>query len=453
MNTVHFIAIGGQSMSGIARILLSRGYKVTGSDIRSNALTEELEKMGAKVFIGHSSDNLGNPDLVVVSSAIHDDNPEVRLARERGIPTVHRMDMLLKAVEGNKLVAIAGSHGKTTTTSMISWVLKEAGLDPTFLIGGVIPGQGNSHIGKGDTAVFETDESDGSFLKVHADVAIATNIDDDHLDYWGSMESLQDGFFRFLNQSKVRIVCFDDQRLRYFASSNEDVLTYGFEEGSMWRVVHETCSGWGSTADILCEKEHVGRLQLAVPGRHSIQNALGALLVCKERGVAVEEGLRHLATYPGVKRRLERKGELQGILLLDDFAHHPREIKTSLQAIRDALPERRILVVYQPHRYSRTRLLKEEFGKAFINNADVVIITGVYAGPGESYEEGVSSSLISEAIERAGHPNVMYEPSLDEAVHSLVAEARKGDVLVTMGAGDVYKGCEYIERELKKRGE
>ncbi len=458
MRRVHFIAIGGQGMSGIARILLSKGYAVSGSDLKESNLTGRLRELGAAIYIGHRPENLGNPDVVVVSSAIHEENPELSLANERGIPVVHRMDMLLEAVEGKRLVAIAGAHGKTTTTSMTAWILKEAGLDPTYLVGGEFGDEGNAHPGKGDYAVFETDESDGSFLKVFADIAVATNIDNDHLDHWGSMEALEQAFYRFLDGTRrdgVAVACADDSRLRGWAARNPAAQTYSTRRGAIWEGRNTEVAGWGSRAQLFLSGREVGYLRLGVPGAHNVQNAVGAIAAACAAGVKPDQGARLLASYPGVKRRLERIGEFSGVLVLDDFAHHPTEIAASLSTVKSALPGREVTVLFQPHRYSRTRLLKDEFGKA-LAVADNVLVTGIYAGPGEEAETGVSSVFISEALEAAGHPRVRLIEDMYEAARGGAKAARAagaGGVLVTMGAGDVWKTHATIRDALLSGGQ
>jgi UDP-N-acetylmuramate--alanine ligase len=456
MQTIHFIAIGGQGMSGIARIMLCRGYRVTGSDLRASNLTKDLQDLGAQIHIGHKAENLGDPDMVVVSSAIHEDNPELALARSRGIPVLHRMDALLMAVEGKRLVAVAGSAGKTTTTSMVAWILTGAGMDPTYLVGGEFTTEGNSHMGSGEYAVFETDESDGSFLKVHPDIAIATNIDNDHLEHWGSMEALEQGFYRFLDgvsAGGVRIACADDPRLRRYAQDRAGAQTYSTGgTPSTWQCKDLRHKGWGSAATILRDGREVASLDLLVPGVHNVQDALGAVAAACAAGLSPEEAASQLSTFRGVKRRLEKIGEFGGVLVLDDFAHHPSKIKASIAAVRSVLPGRKVIVVFQPHRFARTRLLKVEFGEA-LSGADSVYVTGIYAGPGEDEEAGVSSALISEAVVSYGLSAVRLVPDMASAAREAALEARPGDVVLTVGAGDIWTTHKVIEDTLLGRGQ
>ncbi|NLA61153.1 MAG: UDP-N-acetylmuramate--L-alanine ligase [Firmicutes bacterium] len=450
MSNVHFIAIGGQSMSGIARILLSQGHSVSGSDVKASNLTEELEKMGARIHIGHRAENLVSPDRVVVSSAIHEDNPELMEAKRRGIPVVHRMDMLLEAVSGKKLVAVAGSHGKTTTTSMIAWILVKAGKDPTYLVGGEFGKLGNARPGGGTYAVIETDESDGSFLKCHADVALVTNIDNDHMEFWGSMDALEKAFFDFLDGTRpggTRVVCLDDELLRKWAERSPDAVTYSVRFPAVWEVRDASMSGWRMKARVFARSREVAMLDLGLIGMHNLANALGAVAAANACGVSPEEACSHMASFPGAKRRMERIGVHNGVLIVDDFSHHPSEVVAALKVLKSAFPEGRVIVVFQPHRYARTRILKDEFGKA-LSVADAVFVTGIYAGPGENTELGVGSRLVSEAVARTGHPDVRLIEDAAEACREAALSARPGDVVVTMGAGDVWKHHGAIQEVL-----
>jgi len=448
MKRIHFVAIGGQGMSGIARILLEKGFEVTGSDLKPGTTTERLEKLGAKIFIGHRKENIVDPDLVVVSSAINPDNPEVKEAKARGVPVVHRMDMLLTAVGEKRLLAVAGAHGKTTTTSMIAWILEKAGKDPTYLVGGEFTTEGNAHLGSGDVAVVETDESDGSFLKAKPYLSVVTNIDNDHLDYWGSMDALENAFYTFLaNTKEHKVVCAADVKLRNWSESHREAVTYAREDGATWTIRGLSLEGWGSRSRVFFHGKEVASLKLSVPGMHNVENALGAMAAAYFEGVDPDEASGHLLSFKGAKRRLERIGEFEGVLVLDDFAPHPREIRASLRAIRDALPGHRVLVIYQPHRYSRTKLLQTEFGPAF-QEAHTVVMTSIYAGPGEAPEPSIDASLIAEALRRAGHPSVYYIPSMHEGSKVLAGLAREGDVIVTMGAGDIWKTHHDLEEAL-----
>ena len=447
MKNVHFVAIGGQGMSGIARILLRRGYRVSGSDLKESPVTELLRKEGAQIFIGHREENVAGVDLVVLSSAISAENPEVVMARRRGIPLIHRVDMLVSVIEGKRIAAVAGAHGKTTTTAMLAWILMKTGKDPTFLVGGELPQEGNSREGRGRDAVVETDESDGSFLKIHPDLAIVTNIDDDHLDYWGSVEKLEQAFARFLQgvrEGGKVVYNADDPRLRKLACGRNNCVGYSLGSNGDFRATGFVPHGWSSSSSILWGDRMLGRLELSVPGRHNVSDALAAFLAARGLYPGEDESfLEALKSFPGVKRRLQRIGLWDGVLVLDDFAHHPNEIRASLSAVREALPGSKISVVFQPHRYSRTRILKDEFGAAF-SQADHLVITSIYAGPGEKAEEGVDASFILTAVESFGKPEALYIPDMYEAAALAAKRVGPGDVLITMGAGDISKTHEIL---------
>lgn len=443
MRKVHFVAIGGQSMSGIARILISKGFEISGSDIRAGSTTERLSRLGARIYIGHRRENVEDPDIVVVSSAISNDNPEVEEARRKGIPVVHRMDMLLRTMDGKKIIGVAGAHGKTTTSAMIAWILDQAGTAPTYLVAGEFGHEGNAKLGTGEYAVVETDESDGSFLKCNPDISVVTNIDNDHLDFWGSFDAIKRAFSSYLENTKsggFRVVCTDNEFLRDWARENadENVVSYAVGREAVWQAADVAEKGWGSSCLILHRGKPVANMELGMPGIYNLQNALAAVAAAACTGLAPEDACNHLSTFSGVKRRLQRIGEYGGVLVLDDFAHHPNEIAAALRAIKKALPVSRVVVLFQPHRYSRTRLLHDEFGSAF-EEASVVIVTGIYTGPGEREDVDVSSESISDAIKNAGHPSVFRIDDMKEASSFATSLCRPGDTVVTMGAGDIWK--------------
>ncbi len=451
MNKVHFVAIGGQGMSGIARILIEQGIEVSGSDIKPSSTTARLTELGARVFIGHRRENVLDPDVVVVSSAISEDNPEVIEARERGIPVIHRMDMLLCALKGKKLVTVAGTHGKTTTSSMIAWVMEEAGMDPTYLVGGQMGERGNARLGNGAYAVVETDESDGSFLKAEGDISVVTNVDRDHLDYWGSFGSLKNAFNSYLDHKAdggKNIVCTDNDFLREWASAHPDAVSYAVSNDAVWRIREASVQGWGSTCLVEREGKVVSTMRLEVPGIYNVQNALGAIAALDSVGIDVKEACSYLQSFPGVKRRLERIGEFGGVLVVDDFAHHPREIEAALDAVKEALPQSKVIVIFQPHRYSRTRILRNEFGPAF-KKADALIITEIYVGPGEKQDPETKAQAISEAVQFSGNECVFQIDDMAEAARTAVSLACEGDVIITMGAGDVWKAHDILRALLR----
>lgn len=444
-------------MSGIARILLRRGYRVSGSDLKESPVTELLREEGAEIFVGHREENVTGAELVVLSSAISAENPEVVAARRLGIPLIHRVDMLVSVIQGKRIAAVAGAHGKTTTTAMLAWILMKTGKDPTFLVGGEIPEEGNSREGRGRDAVVETDESDGSFLKIPPDVAVVTNIDDDHLDYWGSVENLEGAFARFVQgvrEGGKVVYNADDPRLRKIACGRDNCIGYSLESNGDFRATGFAADGWSSSSIIRWGDRILGRLELSVPGRHNVSDALAAFVAARELYSGEDESfLEALKGFPGVKRRLQKIGVWGGVLVLDDFAHHPNEIRASLGAVREAVPGSRISVLFQPHRYSRTRLLKDEFGPAF-SQADHLVITGIYAGPGERIEEGVDAGFIHRAVESFGRPEATYVPDMYDAAVVAAKRAGPGDVLITMGAGDISKthgvlaGCLQGGKEL-----
>ncbi len=441
MKKVHFIAIGGSGMSGIAKVLLSKGVQVSGSDVKSSSATKHLRKLGADVFIGHRKENIKNPDIVVVSSAISNDNPEVIEAKNKNLPIIHRMDMLLKAIEGKKILSVAGAHGKTTTAAMVSWILEQVGKDPTYLIGGSFGVNGNARVGDGDLAVIETDESDGSFLKCNPDISVVTNIDNDHLEYWNDFETLKRAFSSYLKQTKnggMNIVCTDNPYLNQWAADNPDATTYGVKTDAIWQAVEIERCGWKTTCKVCKHKRYIAPLNIEMPGLHNLQNALGAVAASTVAGVDPVTACEQLSIFPGVKRRLERIGRFGRVLLLDDFAHHPNEISTALSAIKEHLPNEKIVVLFQPHRYSRTRLLKDEFGSAF-SKADAVVVTGIYGGPGEKDDLEIEPGIVSNAIEKSGHKQVFKAENFKEATRLSVELCMGRGVLVTLGAGDIWK--------------
>ena len=427
-------------MSGVAGISLAKGHRVSGSDLKESDNTGRLQALGATVHVGHREENLGSPDLVVISSAIGDDNPELALAKEKGIPVLHRMDMLLEVVKDQKTIVVAGSHGKTTVASMIAWILCECGQKPTYLLGGSVPGLGNWGFGEGPWAVVEADESDGSFLKIRPDVGLVTNIGNDHMEYWGSLEALQVAFFRFLDSSRHPVVCVDDPSLARWAESRPDALTYSVRSDlGLWHGTEVRQEGWSTKATVGNVK-----VMLNHPGLHNIQNGLGALAASSLAGVPLECAARGLESFPGAKRRMQMIGVFKGVTVIDDFAHHPDEMIACLNGVRGAFPGKRIILLFQPHRYSRTTLLKGEFEKA-LGEADASVTCGIYAGPGER--------VTSPGEPLLGTKNSLYVPCIQEAARRAVALTKRGDVLLTMGAGDVWKSHGLIQDLLRERAE
>jgi len=453
MQHVHFIAIGGAGMSGIAKVLLEMGYRVSGSDLKESDGTRRLEGMGAKVCLGHRAGNIEHPDLVVVSSAVSEDNEELQAARSKGIPVVHRGEMLAKLMDGRKGVSVAGAHGKTTTTSMIALVLEKGGLDPTVLVGGEVADfGGNAKLGSGEYLVAEADESDGSFLKLRPYIAVATNIDNDHLDYYGTFESLVDAFFHYISNVSdggLKVLCFDDPNLRSMAGRlSGRSVSYGVGGGSDFEAADVHLEGWGSSFEATFKGKRLGGVTLAVPGIHNVVNSLAAIAVGCEVGLPFKVISEALSGFHGVQRRLQTVGVACGVRVMDDYAHHPTEIRTTLKAVKDAT-EGRVICIFQPHRFSRTVILKEEFGSAF-DLADEVILLDVYPGPGEKPIEGVTSELIEASMLRHGRRRPRYIRNRDEAARVAASLGFPGDVVMTMGAGDVWQLGPLVLRYLKE---
>jgi UDP-N-acetylmuramate--alanine ligase len=433
---VHFVGIGGAGMSGIARILLARGVQVTGSDLKDTRGVEALREAGATVSIGHRAEQVDRPDAVVVSSAIPPGNVEVREGQRAGIPVVTRAQVLAALTRGKRTVAVAGTHGKTTTTSMISVILSRAGLDPTYVIGGDLneSGSGAGH-GGGDVFVAEADESDGSFLLLAPEVAVVTNVEEDHLDFYSGREDVESAFGAFALRAGKVIACWDDPGVRRaLHRSAADCLRYGTGEGCDVRVRDEELS-WNqarAVVDVLGDPVEVA---LSIPGRHNLLNAAGALAVASVLGVALDEASAALRSFSGVRRRFEHRGEAGEATFVDDYAHHPTEVVATLEAARiDG--KTRIVAVFQPHRYSRTQAMWRALGES-LAGADLVVLTDVY-GAGERPIPGVTGKLLVDALaEAAPGKRVVYLPRRSEVAPFLAREVRPGDLILTIGAGDV----------------
>jgi len=476
---VHLIGIGGIGLSAIARVLLEEGRRVSGSDLKLSLITDVLAGLGATIYQGHRAENVGDADLVIVSSAIPADNPEATAARAKGVPVVKRDWMLGRMMEGRFGIAVAGSHGKTTITAMIALFLTEAGLDPTFIVGGVLENLGtNAKAGRGEYFVVEADEYDRTFLGLRPSIAVVTNIEMDHPDCYPKLDGLVEAFREFLDLVPADgcvIGCGDEERVRRIlrargqgsrgtlklkAQSSKlkaqkgsrgaeglgaDVVTYGLGEGTDWRAVDVRLNeGGGHSFVALHEGWPVGEFGLCIPGLHNVQNALAALAVAHRLGLdwaGVGETMR---SFRGVQRRFEVKGEVNGIIVIDDYAHHPTQIRTTLRAARERYPGRTIWAVFQPHTYSRTKALLDEFAASFAD-ADHVVVTDIYAAR-EFDDLGVSASDI---VARMDHPDARYIPGLDETADHLLDHLKPGDVLLTLGAGDGYKVGEEVLAELE----
>jgi UDP-N-acetylmuramate--alanine ligase len=449
---VHFVGIGGIGMSGIAEVLLNLGYTVTGSDLSAGPLTRRLEALGGRVAIGHSEKNVAGADVVVISSAVKDDNTEVAEARRLLIPVIPRAEMLAELMRMKYGVAIAGSHGKTSTTSMVAQVLSGANLDPTIVIGGRLEILGsNAKLGKGDLLVAEADESDGSFLHLSPTIAVVTNIDAEHLDHYGSLEKLQDAFTDFLNKVPfygTGIVCLDDPGARAILPRLErKIVTYGLTGSPDLKADRIEVKEFRSRFEVSLKGKALGKVDLNVPGRHSISNSLAAIGVGLELDLPFDWIASHLSRFQGADRRFQLKGEVNGVLVIDDYGHHPAEIRATLEAARRGW-DRRTVVVFQPHRYSRARALRDEFARCF-KDADVLVVTDIYPA-GESPLAGVTGESLADAIRRDGHRDVTLVRDLQEVPGFLISRVRPGDMVITMGAGSVWKAGEEFLRRLGK---
>jgi UDP-N-acetylmuramate--alanine ligase len=456
---IHFVGIGGIGMSGIAELLANLGYEVSGSDAKLSEITERLARLGVRIARGHEAGNLGNADVVVVSSAIAAGNPEVAEARRRGIPVVPRAEMLAELMRLRYGIAIAGAHGKTTTTSMVALVLERAGLDPTAVIGGRLSAFGsNARLGQGDYMVVEADESDRTFLKLSPAIAVLTNIDREHMESYGSWDALQQAFADFANKVPFYgtvVACVDDRAIRELLPNiTRRVITYGFEGsrasveghdmrleafGSECRV--RLASSAGKAAD-------AGPLHLRVPGRHNLLNALGAVAVGLEVGVPFGKIASALESFRGAERRFQLRGEERGVMVVDDYGHHPTEIAAVIAAARAGL-DRRVVVVFQPHRYTRTRDLLKEFSTA-LGAADEIVLTDIYAA-GEPAIAGVTIEALDAAVRRTGRPVTLVK-ALDDVPSAVASLARANDLVITLGAGSIGTVPDRILEALRARG-
>jgi len=449
---VHFVGIGGIGMSGVAEVLLNLGYAVTGSDLHENEVTERLRRLGAQVFVGHQEDNLAaNPSVVVISTAVRYSNPEVLEARRRHIPVIPRAEMLAELMRMKYGVAVAGSHGKTTTTSMIAAVLSTAGLDPTMVIGGRVHMLGtNAKMGQGDILVAEADESDGSFLLLSPTIAVVTNIDREHMDFHETMEKLSESFLDFINKVPfygLAVLCTDNGNVRALLPKvRKRFATYGLSSDADFSAQDLQMKPAGVEFTALHHGKPLGPVRLHLPGRHSATNALAAVAVGYELEIPFSRVVEALGGFTGIHRRFEIKGEPQGITIIDDYGHHPAEIQATLEAIHDSW-KRPLIVIFQPHRFSRTRDLFDAFLTAF-EGADRLVLTEVYAA-GENPIQGVTSEALYQAIKRKGHMEVEFIPDKGQIVEQLAGKLNPGDIVLTLGAGDIYKVGEALVEALK----
>lgn len=450
---IHFIGIGGVGMSAIAYVLLKRGFIVSGSDAAQGYMVNKLSKEGAMVYIGHAACQIEDVDAVVVSTAIRDDNPELEEARRRKITVLHRSDVLAALINSGKGVAVAGAHGKTTTSSMLACICAESGIDPTAIIGGVVSSLGGNAInGKGDVLVAEADESDGSFLKFHPHIAVVTNIENDHLDHYGNEENIYKAFCQFLGnivEGGKAILCFDNAKIRRMAQeAKTKIISYAIDYPEADYLAKNVVFGKdGTSYDLYFHGEKLGKVELIVPGRHNVLNSLGALAAAIELGIGLDTAIASMKLFSGAKRRFETKGQINGVWVVDDYAHHPTEIKATLAAAKQTRPDR-LMCIFQPHRYTRTQLLMEEFGGAF-GDCDELILTEIYSA-GEQPIPGICGQQLCEEVARRSAQKVVFIPELSDIEGYLIENVKKGDLVITLGAGNIYTVGEKLVTDLKR---
>jgi len=445
ISTIHLVGIGGSGMGGIAEVLVNLGYEVQGSDLKSNSVTQRLKRLGAKIFIGHAAEHLGSADVVVVSSAVNRSNPEVAAALAKRIPVVPRAEMLGELMRFRYSVAVAGTHGKTTTTSLVASVLAEGGLDPTFVIGGRLKSaDSNARLGAGRYLVAEADESDASFMHLQPMIAIVTNIDNDHLaTHDGDFSRLKQSFVDFLHNLPfygLAVLCTDDEHVQSILESvGRPFLTYGFGDGADIRAVDVVRDGLQSRYEALRSGHEPLKLTINLPGRHNVLNSLAAVAVATELGIADAAIQKALANFQGIDRRLQQLGELKWAggraLIVDDYGHHPTEVAATLDAVRQGWPERRLVLAFQPHRYTRTRDLLDDFART-LSDCDVLLVTEVYAA-GEAPIAGADGRAICRAVRSRGVMEPIFVERVDDLAESLRGILHDGDVILTMGAGNI----------------
>jgi len=449
---VHFIGIGGIGMSGLAEILLEMGYRVSGSDLRASAITNGLAQRGARIFEGHAAANLGGAKAVVVSSAVNAANPEVMEARRLGLPVIPRGELLAELMRQKFGIAVAGSHGKTTTTSMVAAVLSHAGLDPTVVVGGRVGmmGGSNARLGKSEFLVVESDESDGSFLKLAPIIAVVTNIDREHLEHYANLEAIRRAFAEFVGKVPfygAAVLCLDDENVQQILPEvNRRAITYGTTTQADVRITHGSSGHMASQFHLEFRGRDLGCFRVRVPGAHNVLNAAAAVAVGLELEIPVDTIREGLELFTGVDRRFQVRGVERGVTVVDDYGHHPTEIRATLAATRECR-FKRVHVLFQPHRYTRTRALLDDFARAF-HQADSVIVLDIYAAS-EAPIEGVTAQALVDRIKAFGHRHAHYAGAMDAGINAVVEQAREGDAIVTLGAGNVAQAGDIILERLR----
>lgn len=448
---VHFIGIGGAGMSALAKILVEKGYEVSGSDMKESTMTGILRDLGAKIFIGHKAENVVGAEAIVVSSAIREENPEVVEANRLGLKRLHRSDVNAFLINNCKGIAVAGAHGKTTTTSMIGVSLDYEGVSPSIIIGGEVDYLGsNAKLGTSDYLVSEADESDGTFLKYHPYIGIVTNIENDHMDHYGTMENIIKAFRQFLDQVRDdgwAVVCSDNDHIRDILPEVKcKVVTYGMNQPADYMAANVQTTASETTFEVVHKGEKLGQVRLNVPGMHNVLNAMACVVTGITLGLSVDQMAEGLTVFNGAKRRFQTKGKVNDIWVVDDYAHHPTEIATTIKAARQTQPKR-LVCAFQPHRYSRTQLLQKEYGSCFAG-ADLLVLTDVYSA-GEDPIPGVDGELLVQEVARQTGQNTVYIKDKKEIAQYLKSIAQPGDLIMTMGAGDIVKCGEELVELLK----
>ncbi|MGQ9708236.1 MAG: UDP-N-acetylmuramate--L-alanine ligase [bacterium] len=454
LKRIHFVGIGGAGMSGIALVLRNLGFEVSGSDLKETELVRQLREAGIRVNIGHDPANCTDAEVVVYSTAVKEDNIELQHARSRGLPVIRRAEMLAELMRLKFSIAISGSHGKTTTTSLVTHILTRAGLDPTAVIGGrIIGADAGARLGRSEYLVAEADESDRSFVLLYPSIAVVTNIEPEHLDYYHNLNDLKKEFLRFVNRVPFYgtvVLGLDCPAVRQIRSRvKRRVLTYALDTLADFRAKDVQLYRFSSSFTLIYQDHEIQRFSLTMAGVYNIQNALAAIAVASELGIDFSSLQQTLATFPGIHRRLEKRGEEKGIIIYDDYGHHPTEIRVTIEALRHAYPDQRIIVVFQPHRYTRTRLLVNEFGTAF-DQADEIVITGIYAAQ-EPPIPGVDEKSILHAIKTLGRNGLKLHhiPELKDIPDYLLPRIKTGDVILTLGAGSITYLADDIIRRLR----
>jgi UDP-N-acetylmuramate--alanine ligase len=450
---IHFVGIGGIGMSGIAEVLINLGYNISGSDKAQSETTARLQKLGARVAFGHAAENIGNADVVVTSTAVKADNPEVVAAHQKNVPVIPRAEMLAELLKMKFSVAVSGSHGKTTTTSMVSTILARGGLDPTVVIGGKLASIGsNARLGDGDIIVAEADESDGSFLKLSPTIAVITNIDREHLDFYPGIAEIKEAFLKFANIVPFygcTVLCSDNEHVREITGLiKRKMITYGIEYSADYSARDIKYIASRTEYSLIYKGDRLGVIELSVPGLFNVYNSLAAVAVGRELDLdfaTIKEGL---ASFSGVVRRLENKGTVGDVRVVDDYGHHPTEVKATLAAARQAW-KGRLIVVFQPHRFTRTKALFNEFTQAF-GDADLLILNDIYPASEEPIA-GVNSQVLCEAIRKTGHPGVEYIAQAEDTIDFLLNTVKPKDTVITLGAGSIYKIGEALLKQLAAR--